>query len=284
MAQATINMMSDRNSVGPKVGRRGFSLTELMISIGILAVGLTMAGALFPAAMQANRRSVQDVLGSIICENGLAVAKARWAELTDEEFNADLDALADFRDPYPKRDPPMAPKPLKVLVDDGENRPAFLTAADRSYPNGDSTSRYGFVLLMRPIDEDADPGTFEGYQLVVTSYRRHLLEGLVVCRSLSARVSEDDANSYDSGGLHVGSPMIEIETGAFATLTQANTLGTIGRLDRPLVFEEGFNPQRFIVVVEQDPNAGNAEVRLSPALATMVTRTGLTGDMDRPGG
>jgi hypothetical protein len=50
-----------------------------MISIGILLVGLVMAASLFPAAMVINRRSVRDVLGAIICENGIALAKARFA-------------------------------------------------------------------------------------------------------------------------------------------------------------------------------------------------------------
>ena len=40
-------------------GRNGFSLAELLISIGILAIGLAMSAALFPAALKDRLPSVE---------------------------------------------------------------------------------------------------------------------------------------------------------------------------------------------------------------------------------
>jgi len=290
MAPATDNMSNQRGRKGR--ARQGFSLAELMISIGILAVGLTMAGALFPAALQASRESLKDVLGSIICENGLAVAKARWASLTDEEFLANGGALAKFRDAT------IRAEELEVLADDGADHPDFLTSAEVAYPLGDETSKLGFVLMMRPLDDDDDTGTFEGYQLVATSYRRSLPppfyapgpHGLVVCRSITGSVSDGMVNSYrkaddGDGLLRGGSPIIERASGSFATITQAQLSGFRGMLDHTFEVDAAV-PSFFVVVeinpLEDDPGTGEKVVlRLSPAMATMVTRTGLTGQWVR---
>jgi prepilin-type N-terminal cleavage/methylation domain-containing protein len=53
--------------------RWGFTLAELMIAIMILAVGLTMAAAVFPAAMEFASTSVADGKGAVACENALAM-------------------------------------------------------------------------------------------------------------------------------------------------------------------------------------------------------------------
>lgn len=281
MAQARANMWNRRVRGGR--GRRGFSLTELMISIGVLAVGLTMSASLFPAALQANRDSVRSVLGSIICQNGLAVTKARWSALTDQEF-ANSPGLQAFRDASALYD-----EELEVLADDGVGRPNFLTAADRTYPFDDPDSPYGFVVMMRPMDEDADVETFEGYQIVVTSYRRNLSNGQVICYRVTGSVNVDDKvfTSWrgNDGLVRAGTPVIDSKSGRFATVRNAIwPSGSQGALDHSFEPEEATG---FLLVVEKDPNAtpppGEPEaLRFSPALSTMVTRTGLTGERVNP--
>lgn len=280
MIASAVNM-SDRQGFGIRRGR-GFSLTELMISIGILAVGMVMVGSLFPAAMQANRRSVNNVLGSIICENGLSIAKARWASLTKEDFQANAGELKGFRDAGVRFDK------LEVLADDAVGTPNFLSDLDRAYPVGATkdTSKYGFVLMMRPMDEDGDTKTFEGFQLVATSYRRQLDNSSVICQALLGVLLRDDEEirSYTEGSLRAGSPVIDRDTGAFSTMTSASPYN--GRLDHPMK-----DVTSFFVVVEVDPNVVDsdptdptlhpAQMRFSPAMATMVTRTGLTGNWAR---
>ncbi|MHC4561982.1 MAG: PulJ/GspJ family protein [Planctomycetota bacterium] len=138
--------------------RRAFSLAELMIAIGILAIGLVMAGALFPAAMQMNRRSSRDVIGSIICENGLAMTKVRFAS----------GAVS----PPPRGSNPGTHPKLMKLADDTSKGQEFFSKEMCRYPQGDADSEYGFVLLYRYIDRDLKDKTPEGRQLIAVSYKR----------------------------------------------------------------------------------------------------------------
>ena len=57
--------------------REGFSLTEVLLALSILGIGLAMVMAVFPAAIEESRNSVENVLGTIICENGLSICKVR---------------------------------------------------------------------------------------------------------------------------------------------------------------------------------------------------------------
>ncbi len=266
-------MIASGRSVGAaRRGRGGFSLAELMIAIGILAVGLVMAGSLFPAAMQANRRSVKDVMGSIICENGLAIAKARWAALTPQEVSRP--GLSRFVTTASARQ-----ELLQVLADDSTEGQELILPEGRLYPQGYADARYGFVLMMRPMDDDDDPETFEGYQLVATSYRRQVDNSLVFCRQLPTSIQPDTTSFYSTnGGLHVGSPVIDRGTGAFVTLVQADRSGVVGGLER--AFGEDNGTVSYIIVIVEEEAGTNQELRFSPALATMVTRTGLTGGMN----
>ena len=61
---------------GRRVRRGGFSLAELLISVGILGIGLTMSAALFPTALKEYDRSANNVLGTIMCDNGLVRAQS----------------------------------------------------------------------------------------------------------------------------------------------------------------------------------------------------------------
>ena len=69
-------MTDTRTTRRGRTGRRGFSLAELMIAIGIMGIGLTMAASLFPAAIREHSRSASNVLGMIMTENGLETARA----------------------------------------------------------------------------------------------------------------------------------------------------------------------------------------------------------------
>ena len=55
---------------------RGFTLTEILIALGILGIGLTMASALFPAAIKQEAASIHEAVGSQAAKNGIAVAKS----------------------------------------------------------------------------------------------------------------------------------------------------------------------------------------------------------------
>ena len=52
-------------------------MMELLFSIGIFAVGMSLIAGLFPAAIKESEATVKDYEGPTICENGLAIVKAR---------------------------------------------------------------------------------------------------------------------------------------------------------------------------------------------------------------
>jgi len=54
---------------------RGFTLAEVLIALGVLAVGLTMSAALFPAAIIETEKSVNASIGTLICDNAVLAAK-----------------------------------------------------------------------------------------------------------------------------------------------------------------------------------------------------------------
>jgi len=53
---------------------KAFTLAEILVALGILAIGMSMVASVFMAAMQFNMRSRNSVLGRIICENAMVVA------------------------------------------------------------------------------------------------------------------------------------------------------------------------------------------------------------------
>jgi prepilin-type N-terminal cleavage/methylation domain-containing protein len=55
--------------------RSGFTLVEVLLSIGILGVGMAMVAAIFPVAAKEAQDSNNTVLGGIICDNAVAIAK-----------------------------------------------------------------------------------------------------------------------------------------------------------------------------------------------------------------
>ncbi len=55
----------------------GYSLIELMVALGIMAVGAMMIGTLLPSAMIENKESVSDTMGTIISENAIAICRTR---------------------------------------------------------------------------------------------------------------------------------------------------------------------------------------------------------------
>lgn len=56
--------------------KRGFTLTEVLIALGIMGIGLTMVSAMFPAAIKQEIVSHNNNIGGQVAKNGIAVAKS----------------------------------------------------------------------------------------------------------------------------------------------------------------------------------------------------------------
>lgn len=60
-----------------RAGRKGFTLTEIMIALGVLVTGMSMVAAALQAGLQNHTRTVDDIVRTLVAENGLAEVKAR---------------------------------------------------------------------------------------------------------------------------------------------------------------------------------------------------------------
>jgi prepilin-type N-terminal cleavage/methylation domain-containing protein len=58
-------------------GRRGFTLTEILMAVGILGIGLTMVASLFPVAVDQARRSQETTLAALCARSAAATLRAR---------------------------------------------------------------------------------------------------------------------------------------------------------------------------------------------------------------
>ena len=146
---------------------------------------------------------------------------------------------------------------LEVLAD--ESRTSILALDQQRYPQV-SGGAMGFVLLGRRRSDAGD------YQLVSIAYHKRS-GGVVTARSTSCSVAPGGVEVTGASGLRVGSPLIDVETGGFARIVSINPAATEGRLDRPIHQTRAVS--RAMLVVESGCDI------LSPAIATMTTRTGL---------
>ena len=173
----------------------GFTLSELMIALGIIAYGLTMSAGLFAAAMQYNNQSFRSVVGTIICENGASVA---------------ISALR-----HNPSNPIGGSDELEDVTDE-------LELADRTYPagsvdsDGDRTSRYGYCVLAKHIGDEND------YQLTIVSYKLNKAGNTVELKQANVTISDhDDASRADGSfpsGVLPDSPLIRADTGELSSI------------------------------------------------------------------
>lgn len=272
-----INTLNVRFTGGtPVVLRTGFTLLELLIAIGILAVGGAMAAALFPAAIKENQRANSSVIGRIICENGLcnvkialvhdAVTPSYPFSSTELVESATAVGLRNLAYPTPRQEQPTAP----------------FTAAD--YPDwkdlGSSVNPrvvpqtlFGNLLLGKQAISGAND-----YQLVLIAYRRRAADDSNVDNGIPALrqvTFSSDAGSYsftvsgtnDADYLRLGSPLIHAETGRFATIVSRN--GSAGTLDKPIAITDISSKSGWVVYDPNDPIK-------SPSQRVLISRTPLS--------
>jgi prepilin-type N-terminal cleavage/methylation domain-containing protein len=214
--------------------RRGFTLAELLIAVAILGVGLSMIATVFPAAMRENQRSTDDVLGSIICQNGLAVVKARFTHATGPT-NLGLEPLAMGTDEY--------------------------------YPEDDSASGMGFLVLARRYAADAND-----YQFVMVAYRKRADSsvGFYYTRGNISGFGETSKVLIDQnpGNIQTGTPLIVYagaNKGEWGKVVSWDPSSSTAVLDRQLT--PGTSVYMRCV---REPGSDE-----SPAIGMLLTRTSL---------
>jgi len=186
----------------PPARRAAFSLVELMIALGVLAIGIAMVAGLFPAAIKQTEISYNDAVGTIIAQNGLAMARA-----TLNDFNIDI--------------PGNIGDPLQVVVDDDNTHGTAsgrtkLPAALRAYrdnPDLTAPTDKGFLVLGRKISSNEA-------QLVIVAYAKKNPSDNVTAVSINiSSISADAATvSLNMPNARRLSPLILADTGRYAII------------------------------------------------------------------
>ncbi len=60
-----------------RAGRRAFSLTEVLLAVFILGIGVIAVAALFPAGIAQQQQSADDVIGPIVANNALSILRTK---------------------------------------------------------------------------------------------------------------------------------------------------------------------------------------------------------------
>ena len=230
-----------------KLNKSGFTLMELMIALGILAVGLALVSTAFPSAMMENKESVEKTMTTIIGENALAICHIRLSHNDIKDIVGTT--LTDITDriPLAERAYPIAQGEPAGNNDDWIETPA---GSGNYLPS----SRYGWLLVAKQFGGDDD----NDYLLVIVPYRKLLPDDQIPC----FQQVTTDGNKITSGNIFVGSPVISITDGSFAFVVDAQ-----GNLSRNIT------PGNALVVAGKDSNGNVRTGADSPAIGCYVART-----------
>ncbi len=131
-----------------KRGRRGFTLTEIMIAMGVLAVGMAMVAGALHAGIQTHIRTIDDIMRQLIGDNTLAIVQASMR-------HSDNNGVTD-------------------QYQTGTQRGPFIAPANLKFPFNDPRSPYGAVVFLKVR---LDPSRANDYDVLIIPYRIVLLSG-----------------------------------------------------------------------------------------------------------
>jgi prepilin-type N-terminal cleavage/methylation domain-containing protein len=237
----------------PMPRRGGFSLSEILVATAVLGVGLVMVIAVFPAAIEVNKDSTADVMGTMICENALNVAKTELK--TSQVPNGTFGTGVSF----------------------SPGLPASPTWADLTYPAGDANLYRGCLVLARQVTAGRND-----YQFVLAAFTKSNSNNYVRAHALAASF-DANAMTFSAAGqtawLKIGAPVIDPVKGDYANIAGFTSTGTVylnHPLDRGPIGARTINAP--LVIVETTDALGtsaDAGVAATPVTCIMIARSGL---------
>ena len=127
--------------------RGGFTLTEIMIAMGVLAVGMGMVAGALHAGIQVHIRTIDDIMRQLIGDNSLAMVQARVRHATTNGIASD--------------------KYTWLRTDNN----TYFGPDDLKYPWGPGNTPYGAAVLMKRRVIDATTSTFANdYDVIIVPY------------------------------------------------------------------------------------------------------------------
>lgn len=98
--RSRFGVQQEEKGVTPqKRGRSGFTLTEILMAIGILGVGMTMVATIFPVAVDQSRRARDTTMAALCARSAVAVLRARRDRLLDPTLRSCVNRTMCLQDP-----------------------------------------------------------------------------------------------------------------------------------------------------------------------------------------
>lgn len=263
---------------GPHGRASAFTLVEILIALGIVGVGISMAAMAFPVGIKLNERSYNDSVGMIVCENGLNLAAT---VLTSGDVSG---------------------QNLQIVIDELDDpNTNFLPPADQHYPSGTVDDDLvtgerlkGFVVFAR------EDGTNGAHQLIAVSYRRargHTVAAASNLNPLTITDNDDKDGSIltlsdddDANFFKKGAPVLTLE-GQFATIVAVRKISGAGNDEievKPRLLQADGDPipdntaidvWTVVDIAEEDPDPDDPDswpiTNRTPCMAVMAVRTAL---------
>jgi prepilin-type N-terminal cleavage/methylation domain-containing protein len=129
----------------PRRGARaGFTLTEIMIAMGVLAIGMGMVAGALHAGIQLHVRTIDDIMRQLIGDNALAVVQARVRHSAENGITG----------------------AYKLLGSKEGDATSYFGPQDMKYPQDITTppTPYGAAVFMKRRD------SFNDYDIMIVPY------------------------------------------------------------------------------------------------------------------
>lgn len=131
--------------------RQGFTLTEIMIAMGILAVGMGMVAGALHAGIQTHIRTIDDIMRQLIGDNSLAIVQASLRHSATNGITDQYQAEASGK--------------------------MFIDPRNLKFPFNDDKSPYGAAVFIKTPTTEVGKTRANEYDVMIVPYRIIPLSG-----------------------------------------------------------------------------------------------------------